>query len=93
MGGNILITLRRRDAHIELCVADDGPGIPEDQRDKVFQRLYRADPSRSSAGNGLGLSLVRAVVLLHDGYCQIVDNAPGARVILSLPVAIDSRLS
>lgn len=92
-GGNILITLRRRDAHIELCVADDGPGIPEDQRDKVFQRLYRADPSRSSAGNGLGLSLVRAVVLLHDGYCQIVDNAPGARVILSLPVAIDSRLA
>lgn len=92
-GGNILITLRRRVAHIELCVADDGPGIPEDQRDKVFQRLYRADPSRSSAGNGLGLSLVRAVVLLHDGYCQIVDNAPGARVILSLPVAIDSRLA
>lgn len=85
-----------RHGKLELCVADSpsgvvievadtGPGIPAQQRDKVFQRFYRLDESRSTPGNGLGLSLVRAVALLHDAHIQLSDNAPGLRVQLALP--------
>jgi signal transduction histidine kinase len=84
--GRILIELTTRGDVVHLVVADNGPGVAPDQREKVFQRLYRVDPSRSTAGNGLGLSLVRAVALLHDGSCEIGDNEPGARVVLRLPL-------
>lgn len=85
-GSPIEIGLRRRDeATVELWIADRGPGIPPAERQKVFQRMYRLDPSRSTPGNGLGLALVRAVATLHDGHCEIEDNAPGTRVCLRLP--------
>ncbi len=48
-------------------VADRGPGIPEAEREAVFDRFVRLEPSRSTPGNGLGLSLVRAVAQRHDG--------------------------
>ncbi|MDB5969039.1 MAG: hypothetical protein JWQ90_1489 [Hydrocarboniphaga sp.] len=85
-GGEIDIELAVEHDIVQLVVADNGPGVAADQRDKVFQRLYRVDPSRSTAGNGLGLSLVRAVALLHEGSCEIEDNRPGARVVLRLPL-------
>lgn len=66
-----------------LSVSDTGPGIPEDERDKVLQRLYRLDASRHTPGNGLGLSLVEGVVKLHDAKLQLLDNAPGLRVQIS----------
>jgi len=86
VGGRIDIELRTYAQLVQLVVADNGPGVAVDQREKVFQRLYRVDPSRTTAGNGLGLSLVRAVALLHDGSCEIEDNHPGARVVLRLPL-------
>lgn len=70
-----------------LAVSDDGPGIPEDQRDLVLRRLYRLDRSRSTPGNGLGLSLVEAVVNLHGGSLKLRDNAPGLGVLITLPEA------
>jgi signal transduction histidine kinase len=85
-GGRISIELSTRHDVVQLAVADNGPGVALEEREKVFQRLYRVDPSRSTAGNGLGLSLVRAVALLHDGSCEIEDNQPGARVVLRLPL-------
>lgn len=85
-GGRILIELSTHQDVVQLAVADNGPGVAPEEREKVFQRLYRVDPSRSTAGNGLGLSLVRAVALLHDGTCAIEDNCPGARVVLRLPL-------
>lgn len=89
--GRIHIDLTTDNGIVQLAVADNGPGVAADQREKVFQRLYRVDPSRSTAGNGLGLSLVRAVALLHDGSCEIEDNRPGARVVLRLPGGGESR--
>jgi signal transduction histidine kinase len=65
-------------------VADTGPGIPSELREKVFQRFYRTDASRSTPGSGLGLSLVRAVADLHHARIELVDNAPGLRVIIVL---------
>jgi len=61
-------------------VADDGPGIPADERDKVLRRFYRLETSRTTPGSGLGLSLVRAIADLHDAEIALRDNAPGLRV-------------
>lgn len=72
--------------HLEgrvLSVADNGPGIPEDERDKVLQRLYRLDRSRQTSGHGLGLSLVAAVADLHDAQLVLEDHAPGLRVVVT----------
>jgi signal transduction histidine kinase len=86
------ITLRARQtgetARIE--VADTGPGVPADRRDAVFDRFVRLESSRSTAGNGLGLSLVRAVARLHGGDAWLEDNAPGLKAVITLPTA-DSR--
>lgn len=68
-----------------LEVADSGPGIPEGRREAVFDRFVRLEGSRSTPGNGLGLSLVRAVALMHGGTVTLVDNYPGLRAILRLP--------
>lgn len=84
-GARVELRLSRRDRTAELLVADGGPGIPPSERQKVFQRFYRLDASRHTAGSGLGLSLVRAVVLLHEGSCEIEDNHPGSRVVIQLP--------
>jgi len=72
--------------HAAIVVADDGPGIPKEEREKVFARLYRLDRSRHTVGAGLGLSLVAAVAKLHRGTVRIEDNAPGVRVVVRLPV-------
>ncbi|MDR3518279.1 MAG: ATP-binding protein [Azospirillaceae bacterium] len=66
-----------------LSIDDDGPGIPAAHRDKVFQRFYRLDPSRSTGGNGLGLSLVAAVAQLHGASIALSDNAPGLRIAIT----------
>jgi signal transduction histidine kinase len=72
---------------VEIRVEDSGPGIPVELRDKVLQRFYRIDESRSAPGHGLGLSLVQAVAQLHDAELRLEDAAPGLRVVLSLPRA------
>jgi signal transduction histidine kinase len=65
-----------------LTVADNGPGIPADQRDKVVQRFFRLEASRSTPGSGLGLSLVAAVAKLHRARLSLEDNNPGLRAAL-----------
>ena len=72
--------------HATATVADDGPGIPAEERDKVFRRLYRLDKSRTTAGSGLGLSLVRAIADLHGGSATMEDNLPGLRAEVRLPL-------
>jgi two-component system, OmpR family, sensor kinase len=78
-----------------LEVADEGPGLPPDQAARIFERFYRADPSRTRAhgGTGLGLSIVAAIVEAHGGRAR-VDTAPGAgaRFSVELPHAPDVSL-
>ncbi|MDB6052457.1 MAG: integral rane sensor signal transduction histidine kinase [Pseudomonas sp.] len=80
-------------SHIRVCVAgaadgpcltvsDDGPGIPETEREAVFRRLYRSESSRHTPGNGLGLSMVAAVARLHDMTLEVRDAAPGCEIVL-----------
>ena len=67
--------------HVALSISDNGPGIPLEDRENVFQRLYRGDKSRTDKrGTGLGLSLVKAIVELHGAEIELVDNEPGVRV-------------
>lgn len=69
----------------EISVADDGPGIEAEDRARVLMRFVRLEQSRSRPGTGLGLSLVAAVARLHKGDLRLEDNAPGLRVVMSLP--------
>ncbi|MNL78968.1 Signal transduction histidine-protein kinase/phosphatase MprB [compost metagenome] len=66
-------------------VADNGPGIPAEDRKRVLERFVRLEKSRSEPGSGLGLSLVDAVTRLHGGEFRIEDNAPGVRAVIDLP--------
>ena len=66
-------------------IADDGPGIPAEERELVFRRLYRLDKSRTTPGSGLGLSLVRAIADLHAATISLEDQQPGLRVVLRFP--------
>lgn len=63
-----------------LSVSDNGPGIPAEEREAVFRRLYRGEASRNTSGNGLGLSMVSAVARLHDMSLEIHDAQPGCRM-------------
>lgn len=84
--GTINLVARREPGRIVIEVADTGPGIPEDDRDRVFDRFARLEASRTEPGAGLGLSLVGAVVGLHGGTIHFADNQPGARAIIEFPV-------
>jgi len=85
-GGRISLRAFRRDGEAVLTVADTGAGIPAEEVDKVWDRLYRGDASRSQRGLGLGLSLVKAVVRAHNGTVA-VERAPegGSLFSLTLP--------
>jgi signal transduction histidine kinase len=81
----ITVQLTRGSTSVVGLIADNGPGIPEESRDKVFQRFVRLDRSRSTPGSGLGLSLVAAIAGMHGIAITLSDNEPGLRVTLSFP--------
>jgi signal transduction histidine kinase len=83
----IMLTARREGDHAIVRVDDNGPGVPECDRERVLQRFVRLEKSRSAPGSGLGLSLVAAAVRLHDGTIALGDNGPGLSVTLRLPLA------
>lgn len=93
------VALRTLDDVVELVVADDGPGIPAVDRDRVFRRFERLDAARDrdSGGSGLGLAIVHHAVATHGGTVQVEPSAAGARVVVRLPVAaaeaVDGRLA
>jgi signal transduction histidine kinase len=81
----IAICLRGVEDGIEIAVADNGPGIAPEDRERVLKRFVRLEKSRTEPGTGLGLSLVQAVARLHGGKVRLENNAPGLRVVLTLP--------
>ena len=90
-GGDAVELLLRREAEaVRLEIADRGEGIPEAERQRVFDRFHRLDAHRGSEGNGLGLTLARAIVLRHGGQVSLHDNDPGLRVRLDLPASRDA---
>ncbi|MGD9711756.1 MAG: sensor histidine kinase [Thermomicrobiales bacterium] len=77
---NIVVALKETSSGVTASVSDDGPGVPDNERDKIFQRFYRLEASRTSAGTGLGLSLVAAVAKLHGARLDVENTHPGLRV-------------
>ena len=72
-----------KDARAHLSVADNGPGIPADEREAVLKRFYRLERSRGGPGAGIGLSIVAAIARLHDAELVLEDARPGLRVTLT----------
>jgi signal transduction histidine kinase len=85
--GEVTVQLSRGDTDAVISVADNGPGIPLNERQHVFRRFYRLERSRCTPGNGLGLSVVAAVARLHDARIKLSDNAPGLKIELRLPAS------
>lgn len=81
----ICISARRDNGRIILEVADNGPGIPEADRERVLERFVRLEKSRTEQGSGLGLALVAAVAHMHKGKLRLEDNQPGLRAVVTLP--------
>jgi two-component system, OmpR family, sensor kinase len=87
-GTAVEATLDRRNGEVVLAVEDDGPGIPPELREKVFERFYRGSGDRSGS-SGLGLSIVRAVAESHKGSVRLVEplDGRGARFVVRLPAS------
>jgi signal transduction histidine kinase len=90
-GGQITLSAKEVNNEVELAVQDSGPGLPAEDLERIFSRLYRADPSRrredaSSAGSGLGLAIARSIVQAHDGQI-FAESQPGLglKIIIRLP--------
>jgi signal transduction histidine kinase len=83
----ITVSVGKTGSCVELCVADNGGGVPEADRNRIFQRFYRLESSRTTAGNGLGLSIVAAVADLHTAEVSASDNKPGLRIGMTFPSA------
>ena len=80
-----LRVVSRDEGHLEVVVADNGPGIPDGEKTRVTDRFYRGQSSVGTSGIGLGLSLVEAVARLHEGCLTLSDNNPGLTACLRLP--------
>jgi two-component system OmpR family sensor kinase len=84
-GGLVRLRVTTEKKHVELAIEDDGPGIPQSERTRVFDRFHRAEARRRS-GSGLGLSIVRAIADAHHGSVTASDSPEGgARVSIVLP--------
>ncbi len=87
--GKVMLSAARTAEHVEIVVEDNGPGIPEQERERIFEPFYRLDRSRdrNTGGFGLGLSIAQKAVALHGGTLRVEDGTlGGARFVISLPV-------
>ncbi len=90
-GTQIAVKIAREGGEAVLSVSDTGPGIPPQERDKVLRRFYRLETSRTTAGSGLGLALVKAVADLHGASLELIGNAPGLRVVVRFSAQPENR--
>ena len=76
--GHVIFTVRTNDRHLYISVADNGPGISDSDKKKIFDRFYRVDKARTrqKGGFGLGLSLAQQIVLALKGTIVVKDNHP-----------------
>jgi signal transduction histidine kinase len=86
-GKTIEMFVHRQNGLVTARVVDDGPGIPKEESEKVFRRLYRLEKSRSTEGTGLGLSMVKAIADLHGASIALSHANPGLAVTVNFPTA------
>jgi signal transduction histidine kinase len=83
--GLVSISTDCREEGAVLAISDDGPGVPANETDLIFRRFYRSEKSRSTPGNGLGLTLVAAVARAHGANIKLFPNRPGLTIELQFP--------
>lgn len=81
----VSLFMEQKDGHINICVSDNGMGIPPEDRERVTKRFVRLEDSRTKPGFGIGLSLAKAVMKLHGGELVLEDAKPGLKAVLSFP--------
>jgi signal transduction histidine kinase len=81
-GGTVQVRVGKDPARPQLIVQDNGPGIPSNERTAVLQRFYRVERNRPAPGSGLGLSVVAAIIRLHDFDLLLEDADPGVRAVI-----------
>jgi signal transduction histidine kinase len=86
-GGAITVSSETNGTTRSIVISDNGPGIASEYHDKVFEKFFRLERSRNTRGNGLGLSLVAAVIDIHNATITLEDNQPGLKVRISFPAA------
>jgi two-component system sensor histidine kinase BaeS len=88
--GKIKISARQVDGFIEISISDSGPGVPEKDLERVFDRLYRIDPSRQheDGGSGLGLSIAKSIIEMHHGQIKAF-SPPGEGLTISIQLPIN----
>jgi len=84
VNGHITLSVVEAAGEVKLTVADNGPGIPPEDRERVLQRFVRLNSAQAEPGTGLGLSLVAAVCRFHHAQLQIDDANPGVQIIIKL---------
>lgn len=87
IGGRIHLIAARSPQEVTLSVSDDGPGVPPAERDRVFERFYRAAGTSHAEGFGLGLSLVAAAAARHGATISLSDAGPGLTVAVRFPTS------
>jgi signal transduction histidine kinase len=88
--GEVAIGWETAGRNVELIVQDTGPGIPEEQLERIFEPFYRIDPSRAyTRGAGLGLSICRTIARAHGGEVSATTSELGATFVAALPLATE----
>ena len=93
-GGSIELNAQQQNGRVTIEVSDDGPGIPADQLEHVFERFWRADSGENQmvGGTGLGLAIAKSLVELHGGEITVESNqGSGARFRVTLPTQSKQR--
>jgi signal transduction histidine kinase len=91
-GARIVVSLGTKDSYVVATVSDDGPGIPDEERDRIFDRFYRLERSIKTPGSGLGLSLVAAVAELHEMKLTVGTNSPGLQMIMTFAPKVGDHI-
>ncbi|MDQ6727473.1 MAG: ATP-binding protein [Actinomycetota bacterium] len=86
---SVTVSVRTLDGQVELVVADDGPGVPDEERERIFDRFAGLADSRhhQEGGTGLGLAIVREIVVGHGGTIVSESRGPGARLVVTIPAS------
>jgi len=88
-GGHVRLDVAATEGRPRVTISDTGPGIPVEQRSRVFERFYRGEGARQAAeGAGLGLAIARWITDLHRGQIELIDAAPGTRVVITFPAIV-----
>lgn len=92
-GGKITLALTMQEKYFALSISDTGVGIPDEEKEKIFDRFYRSEKSRSTKGHfGLGLSIAYEIVAAHHGTIRVYDNeSGGATFAVRLPICYTKR--